>query len=342
MFEKTILVTGGAGFIGTNFVNYFAHAHPEYRLIDLDALTYAGCAEAFEAQKAMQNVVAVCGDIRNAQLIRELLQTYDITAIIHFAAESHVDNSIADPLLFVDTNVNGTVALLNEARQYWTQKGCLADSRFHHISTDEVYGSLGAEGYFTESTPYAPNGPYSASKAASDLLVRAYNRTYGMNTTISNCSNNYGPWQHSEKLIPTIIRKCLERKAIPIYGTGSNIRDWIWVEDHCRAVDLIFHQGTPGESYNVGAHTEKTNLEIAQTVCGILDKLCPWPGHRYQELIEFVADRPGHDFRYAIDPSKIASQLGWEPLMSFEEGIEKTVQWYLTGKLRNCVSNKQN
>lgn len=257
-FERTILVTGGAGFIGATFVEYFAQMHPNYRIVDLDALTYAASLEAFEAQEKLPNVVPVKGDIRNAERVRELLAAYEVTGIIHFAAESHVDNSIADPLLFVDTNVNGTVALLNESMQYWKAQDCLDSARFHHISTDEVYGSLGNEGFFTEQTPYAPNGPYSASKAASDLMVRAYCRTYGLNATISNCSNNYGPWQHSEKLTPTIIRKCLAHEPVPIYGTGSNIRDWIWVQDHCRAVDLIFHRGKKGESYNVGAHTEKT------------------------------------------------------------------------------------
>lgn len=339
MFEKTILVTGGAGFIGSNFVEYFAGAHPHYRLIDLDALTYAASPEAFEAQKILPNVVAVKGDIRNASLIRELLETFDVTGIIHFAAESHVDNSILDPLLFVDTNVNGTVALLNESMQYWKRRNILDTARFHHISTDEVYGSLGPEGFFTEQTPYAPNGPYSASKAASDLMVRAYCRTYALNATISNCSNNYGPWQHDEKLIPTIIRKCLAHEPIPIYGTGRNIRDWIWVQDHCRAVDLIFHKGKSGESYNVGARTEKTNCEVVQTVCGILDALEPWNGHRYAELMKFVADRPGHDFRYAIDPTKISDSLGWEPRMSFEAGIETTVRWYLA-RYKQAISRK--
>lgn len=329
MFEKTILVTGGAGFIGANFVRYFADAHPQYRIIDLDALTYAAWHEAFEAQKAMPNVIAVQGDIRNAALIARLLETYEITGVIHFAAESHVDNSIIDPLLFVDTNVNGTVALLNEAMQYWKRRGCLHAARFHHISTDEVYGSLGATGFFTENTPYAPNGPYSASKAASDLLVRAYCRTYGLNATISNCSNNYGPWQNDEKLIPTIIRNCLAHKPVPIYGNGGNVRDWIWVLDHCRAIDLIFHHGRSGHSYNVGANTEKTNCEMVRTVCGILDALKPWSGHSYAELMQFVADRPGHDFRYAIDASKLTAELGWKPLTPFDIGIEQTVRWYL-------------
>lgn len=338
MFDKTILITGGAGFIGANFVEYFSQVHPHYRLVVLDALTYAASPEAFQAQQHMANVVAVKGDIRDSALIRELLESFDITGIIHFAAESHVDNSIRDPLLFVDTNVNGTVALLNESMQYWKRRGCLNQARFHHISTDEVYGSLGNEGFFTEKTPYAPNGPYSASKAASDLLVRAYCRTYGLNATISNCSNNYGPWQHDEKLIPTIIQKCLAHEPIPIYGTGSNIRDWIWVQDHCRAVDLIFHKGKTGESYNVGARTEKNNCQMLQTVCRILDALKPWETHHYEELMQFVQDRPGHDFRYAIDPTKISTELGWKPLTSFEEGIEKTVRWYLDRYNRQLTS----
>lgn len=329
MFEKTILVTGGAGFIGTNFVEFFAQAHPEYRIVDLDAITYAGSEEVFEMQSRMHNVVPVRGDIRDALFVRRLLQDYDIEGVIHFAAESHVDNSIANPMLFVDTNVTGTVTLLNEAMLCWKRTGRLASARFHHVSTDEVYGSLGSEGFFTEQSPYAPNGPYSASKASSDLLVRAYHRTYGLNATISNCSNNYGPWQNSEKLIPTILRKSLAHETIPLYGTGSNVRDWIWVLDHCRAVDRIFHEGRPGQSYNVGAHCEKSNLEMMRTVCGILDRLVPWRGRRYAELITCVEDRPGHDFRYAVDPSKISTELGWRPLMRFEEGLEQTVRWYV-------------
>lgn len=328
-FDRTLLITGGAGFIGANFVTYFARRYPNYRLLDLDALTYAADRRAFEAQQSLPNVVTIAGDIRNASNLANLLETWRVTGIIHFAAESHVDNSITDPLRFVDTNVNGTVALLNEALRYWRAAGLMETARFHHISTDEVYGSLGSTGFFTESSPYAPNGPYSASKAASDHLVRAYCRTYGLNATISNCSNNYGPHQHREKLIPTIIAKCLSHEAIPIYGTGSNIRDWIWVEDHCRAVDLIFHKGRMGESYNVGAHTEKTNLQMVAAVCGLLDRLRPWAGHRYVDLMRFVTDRPGHDFRYAIDAGKIARELGWKPLTGFEEGLEKTVRWYL-------------
>lgn len=329
MFEKSILVTGGAGFIGANFVSHFSKAYPHYRIIDLDALTYAAHPAVFELQAQMGNVVPVKGNICDAVLIRQLLRQYSITGVIHFAAESHVDNSIANPLIFVETNVNGTANLLNECQNYWREIDCMESARFHHISTDEVYGSLGTEGFFTEDTPYAPNSPYSASKASSDLLVRAYAHTYGLNTTISNCSNNYGPWQHSEKFIPTIIRKCLAHEPIPVYGKGLNIRDWLWVGDHCQAIDLIFHKGKTGESYNVGGHNERTNLQIVDTVCNVLNELHPWNGHDYNELLSFVNDRPGHDFRYAIDPSKISEELGWISQTTFEQGIRQTVQWYL-------------
>lgn len=329
MSEKTILITGGAGFIGTNFVEYFAAKYPNYRLVDLDLMTYAGHKAAMEEQAKMPNVVPVQGDIRNAELVRFLMNHYDISGVIHFAAESHVDNSIADPLRFVSTNVDGTAVLLNEAKRYWTESGCFDEARFHHISTDEVYGSLEATGFFTEETPYAPNSPYSASKASSDMLVRAYHHTYGMNVTVSNCSNNYGPWQHAEKLIPTVIRKCLAHEPIPVYGNGLNIRDWLWVGDHCRAVDAVFHHGRAGENYNVGGHNEKTNLDIIHQICETFDKLRPWRKHRYEELISFVKDRPGHDFRYAIDPAKTERELGWKPQISFDEGIRKTISWYL-------------
>ena len=252
MFEKTLLVTGGAGFIGANFIDYFTDAHPEYRLVNLDLLTYAARREVFERQGRMKNVVTVHGDIRDTALLHEILRKYDVEGTLHFAAESHVDNSIPDPLRFIETNVVGTATLLNECLLYWRERGTLETSRFHHVSTDEVYGSLGTEGFFTEETPYAPSSPYSSSKASSDLLVKAYARTYGMNVTISNCSNNYGPWQHDEKLIPTVIRRCLAHEPIPVYGTGRNVRDWLWVGDHCRAIDLIFHEGRTGERYNVG------------------------------------------------------------------------------------------
>lgn len=329
MFEKTILITGGAGFIGTNFIEYFAAKYPNYLLVDLDLMTYAGHKVAFELQTKMPNVVPVQGDIRNVELIRFLMKHYDISGVIHFAAESHVDNSIVDPLRFVSTNIDGTVVLLNEAKRYWMEAGRFDEARFHHISTDEVYGSLGATGFFSEETPYAPNSPYSASKASSDMLVRAYHHTYGMNVTISNCSNNYGPWQHAEKLIPTVIRKCLAHASIPVYGNGLNIRDWLWVGDHCHAIDAVFHLGRSGENYNIGGHNEKTNLDIIHQICSILDELQPWKKHHYAELISFVKDRPGHDFRYAIDPTKAERELGWKPQISFKEGIRKTIAWYL-------------
>lgn len=329
MFDKTILMTGGAGFIGANFAEYYASRHPTHRLIDLDVLTYAAHQAAWEAQARTKNILPVEGDIRNAELVRYLFRAYNVTGVIHFAAESHVDNSISDPLRFVSTNVMGTGTLLNEALHYWQENNCLETSRFHHISTDEVYGSLGEEGFFAETTPYAPNSPYSSSKAASDHLVRAYAHTYGMNVTISNCSNNYGPWQHEEKLIPTVIRKALAHEPIPVYGNGRNVRDWLWVGDHCSAIELIFSKGKAGESYNVGGHNEKSNLEIVGTICHLLGEMKPWPGHRYEELISFVQDRPGHDFRYAIDPTKICTELGWKAQTSFEAGLRNTLNWYL-------------
>lgn len=339
-FERTILVTGGAGFIGANFISYFGAKYPAVRLVNLDLMTYAAHPEAVEAQEAMTNVVPIVGDITDEALVKDLFERYDITGVIHFAAESHVDNSIEDPLRFVRTNVLGTGVLLNAALHRWKQTGTLETSRFHHISTDEVFGSLGPEGFFTETTPYAPNSPYSSSKASSDMLVRAYVHTYGMNATISNCSNNYGPWQHAEKLIPTVIRKCLVHEPIPVYGTGQNVRDWLWAGDHCRAIDAIFHQGARGETYNVGGHNERTNLQIVDEICAFLDELRPWPGHCYRELVSFVTDRPGHDFRYAIDPAKIKRDLGWEPEVGFTEGIRRTIKWYLEegqGLLRQGV-----
>lgn len=328
-FDRTVLVTGGAGFIGANFVEYFAAKYPSARIINLDAMTYAAHPEAIVRQRAMPNVIPVKGDITDEVCVRNLFETYAPNGVIHFAAESHVDNSIADPMKFIRTNVLGTGVLLDAALRHWRAKGTLKTSRFHHISTDEVYGSLGAEGFFTETTPYAPNSPYSSSKASSDMLVRAYSHTYGMNVTISNCSNNYGPWQHAEKLIPTVIRKCLAHEPIPVYGTGRNVRDWLWVGDHCRAIDLIFHKAVPGSAYNVGGHNERTNLEIVGEICAILDEARPWTDHSHAELVSFVTDRPGHDFRYAIAPEKIMRELGWRPEVSFSEGIRRTVKWYL-------------
>lgn len=329
-FERTILVTGGAGFIGSNFIFGLERRRPEIRVIDLDLLTYAAHPQVWEAQKAMPGVVPVRGDICDTALVAPLLERFDVTGIIHFAAESHVDNSISNPQGFVRTNVLGTASLLTAAVRVWKKKGVLGSARFHHVSTDEVYGALGPEGFFVESTPYAPSSPYSASKASSDLLVRAFGRTYGLNYTISNCSNNFGPWQHAEKLIPTVIRKALAGEPVPIYGTGANVRDWLWVGDHCRAIESIFFDAAPGETFNVGGHGERGNLEMARSICALLDRLSPRPdGRPYAAQIAFVSDRPGHDFRYAIDPSKIERELGWRPGLTFEQALERTVRWYL-------------
>lgn len=331
---KSILVTGGAGFIGSNFVPYFAGKYPGYRVINLDKLTYAGDLGNLKECSGMANYVFEKGDICDDGHVRRLFEGYDIRGVIHFAAESHVDNSISGPRAFMEANIMGTFTLLENARRYWMvgpgeyrdgYEGC----RFHHISTDEVYGTLGDVGYFTEETPYAPNSPYSASKAGSDFIVRAYHHTYGMDVTTSNCSNNYGPKQHSEKLIPTIIRRCLAEEPIPIYGNGKNVRDWLYVLDHCKAIDLIYHRGVSGETYNIGGHNERNNLQIVHAVCRILDDRVPRRSGEYADLISFVADRPGHDMRYAIDAGKLERELGWKADEDFESGIVKTVEWYL-------------
>lgn len=333
--HKTILITGGAGFIGSNFVPYFCEKYPEYKIINLDKLTYAGNLENLRSCENMPNYSFVQGDICDADLIEKLFRENDVRGVIHFAAESHVDNSITGPRAFINTNIIGTFNLLDAARRHWMDapgriKPGYADARFHHISTDEVYGALGATGEFREDTPYAPNSPYSASKASSDFLVRAYHHTYGLNTTTSNCSNNYGPKQHNEKLIPHIISCALAGKSLPIYGSGENVRDWLYVMDHCRAIDLIFHQGRAGETYNVGGHNERNNITIVKTICSILDELRPRAdGKKYESQIEFVADRAGHDFRYAIDAGKLEQELGWRANETFDTGIVKTVKWYL-------------
>lgn len=333
--HKTILITGGAGFIGSNFVPYFCEKYPEYKIINLDKLTYAGNLENLRSCENMPNYSFVQGDICDADLVEKLFRENDVRGVIHFAAESHVDNSITGPRAFINTNIIGTFNLLDAARRHWMDapgriKPGYADARFHHISTDEVYGALGATGEFREDTPYAPNSPYSASKASSDFLVRAYHHTYGMNTTTSNCSNNYGPKQHNEKLIPHIISCALAGKSLPIYGSGENVRDWLYVMDHCRAIDLIFHQGRAGETYNVGGHNERNNITIVKTICSILDELRPRAdGKKYESQIEFVADRAGHDFRYAIDAGKLEQELGWRANETFDTGIVKTVKWYL-------------
>lgn len=333
--SKAILVTGGAGFIGSNFVPYFCAKYPQYKVINLDKLTYAGNLDNLKECAAMSNYEFVQGDICDRELVEKLFKEHDIRGVIHFAAESHVDNSIKNPGAFINTNVNGTFTLLDVAFRYWMGapnkvKSGYEDCRFHHISTDEVYGALGADGFFTETTPYAPNSPYSASKASSDFLVRAYYHTFGMNVTTSNCSNNYGPKQHHEKLIPHIIKQALAGQPLPIYGQGLNVRDWLYVLDHCKAIDLIFHKGKAGETYNVGGHNERNNITIVKTICAILDRERPRQnGHKYEELITFVQDRAGHDFRYAIDATKLETELGWKAEETFDTGIIKTVEWYL-------------
>lgn len=330
---KHILLTGTAGFIGSNFVPYFLEKYPDYKLISLDALTYAGNIENLQDVLNHPRHVFVEGSITSRSLVQNLFETYNIQGVIHFAAESHVDNSIKNPGVFIETNVNGTFTLLDVAYKFWMEKPftCKDDfknARFHHISTDEVYGTLGESGLFTELTPYAPNSPYSASKAASDMIVRSYHHTYGLNTIITNCSNNYGPKQHDEKLIPTIIRNALRQNPIPIYGDGKNIRDWLYVLDHCKGIDLAFHKGKAGETYNIGGRNERTNLQIVHAICEILDNIHP-SQRSYKELITFVEDRAGHDRRYAIDATKIETELDWRADENFESGIIKTIEWYL-------------
>jgi len=330
---QTILITGGLGFIGANFIPYFLQNNKEYKVVNLDLLTYAGDIENLKELENNDHYVFVKGDICDRNLVEQLFQTYNFSHVIHFAAESHVDNSIKNPDAFVKTNVFGTFTLLDVARNHWVHspnsyKEDFKESRFHHISTDEVYGTLGDEGLFTEETPYAPNSPYSASKASSDFMVRSYFHTYGMNVVTTNCSNNYGPKQHDEKLIPTIIRKAISGENIPIYGDGKNIRDWLYVLDHCKGIDLVFKKGISGETYNVGGKNERNNLYIANTICEILDKIYP-KENSYKAQISFVKDRPGHDFRYAIDASKLENELGWKADENFESGILKTIQWYL-------------
>ena len=340
---KSILLTGTAGFIGSNFVPYFLDKYPEYNLINLDLLTYAGNLENLKECEGNPRYKFIKGDICNRELVEFIFTEYDIQGVIHFAAESHVDNSIKNPGVFIETNVNGTFTLLDVAQKYWmdkpfTYKESYKGCRFHHISTDEVYGTLNETDLFTEETPYAPNSPYSASKASSDMIVRSYQETYGMNTVITNCSNNYGPKQHDEKLIPTIIRKALAGENIPIYGDGKNIRDWLYVLDHCKGIDIVYHSGKEANVYNIGGRNERTNLQIVDAICTILDEKVPLAVivseakqsiSSYKELITFVEDRAGHDRRYAIDATKLETKLGWMADENFESGIVKTVEWYL-------------
>ncbi len=335
MDVTNLLLTGTAGFIGSNFVPYFLDKYPEYNLINLDLLTYAGELKNLKECEAHPRYKFIKGDICNRELIEFIFDEYDIQGVIHFAAESHVDNSIKNPAVFIETNVNGTFTLLDVAYGHWMEKPfCYregyANARFHHISTDEVYGTLGEHGLFTEERPYAPNSPYSASKASSDMIVRSYQETYGLNTVITNCSNNYGPKQHKEKLIPTIIRKCLAEESIPIYGDGKNIRDWLYVLDHCKGIDLVYHRGREGNVYNIGGRNERTNLEIVTRICEILDIKVPLADNKsYKKLITFVEDRAGHDRRYAIDATKLEETLGWRADENFDSGIVKTIEWYL-------------
>ena len=333
MATKTLLVSGGAGFIGSNFIAYYLKENPNITIVNIDKLTYAGKLSNLIEVENNENYHFVAGDICDRTLVEKLFTTYNFSGVIHFAAESHVDNSITNPEAFISTNVLGTFTLLDVAKNHWmiapnqVKKAC-EKNRFLHISTDEVYGTLGETGLFTEQTPYAPNSPYSASKASSDFIVRSYFHTFGMNVVTTNCSNNYGPKQHDEKLIPTIIRKAVQGENIPIYGDGKNIRDWLFVLDHCKGIALAFHTGKTGETYNIGGKNERNNVYIANAICEVLDEIAP-KEKSYKELISFVKDRPGHDFRYAIDASKIEKDLGWKANENFETGIKKTIDWYL-------------
>ncbi|MFC2949620.1 dTDP-glucose 4,6-dehydratase [Virgibacillus sediminis] len=332
--QQTLLITGGAGFIGSNFIDFFTEKYPKTQVLNIDKLTYAGNLDNLREIEPRKNYHFIQGDIGDEDTVTSIFEEYDISGVINFAAESHVDRSIEDSHAFVESNVLGTLTLLNAAKKDWEEKGELATRRFHQISTDEVYGSLGKEGSFSESTPYNPRNPYSASKASANFFVKSFGHTYGMNVVISSSSNNYGPRQHKEKLIPTIIHHALDGKQIPIYGDGENIRDWLYVMDHCRALDAVYHQGGPLETYNIGGGNERTNKEIASQICSILDEFVP--DYRqssaimsYKELITFTEDRKGHDRRYSVDDRKIRQELGWEPVVDFASGLWKTVEWYV-------------
>jgi len=336
--RKTILITGGAGFIGSHVVRRFVKNYPGCLIVNADKLTYAGNLENLSDIESVDNYKFEKTDIVNKKAVADLFTKYDIEAIIHLAAESHVDRSITSPDEFVFTNIIGTVNLLNAALESWKNRP--EGKLFYHISTDEVYGSLGNEGFFTEATAYDPRSPYSASKASSDHMVRAYSHTYGIPAVISNCSNNYGPNQFPEKLIPLAINNIKNNRQVPVYGKGENIRDWLFVEDHSAAIDLIFHRGTPGETYNIGGNNEWKNIDLIRLLCKIMDRKLNRPSGSSEKLIKFVKDRPGHDKRYAIDSSKLQKELGWYPVHSFESGLEKTVDWYLSNTkwLENVIS----
>jgi len=336
--EKTILITGGAGFIGSHVVRRFVTTYPNYKIVNLDALTYAGNLENLTDIEQASNYVFEHADINDAQQINDIFKKYQFDGVIHLAAESHVDRSITDPNAFIQTNVMGTANLLNAARTLW--KDNMEGKRFYHVSTDEVYGSLGETGFFLETTPYDPQSPYSASKAASDHLVRAYGNTYHMPFVITNCSNNYGPNQFPEKLIPLFIHNIKNNKPLPVYGDGKYTRDWLYVIDHALAIDLVYHNGRNGETYNIGGFNEWQNISLIQLLCTIMDKKLGREEGASASLITYIKDRPGHDRRYAIDASKINKELGWSPSVTFEEGLEKTIDWYLTNEswLHNVTS----
>ena len=326
---RSMLVTGGAGFIGSNFIRHALGADADLQVVNVDALTYAGHLANLDGvvEASGGRYTFVESDIRDADAMHQLFAAHEIDTVVHLAAESHVDRSIDGPLDFIDTNVRGTANLLEAARAAWRDR---RDVRFHHVSTDEVFGSLGEDGLFTESTPYDPSSPYSASKAAADHLVRAWQRTYGLPVTLSNCSNNYGPYQFPEKLIPLMIANATAEKKLPVYGEGANVRDWLHVDDHCSALDQIVRRGEPGRTYNIGGNSERTNLEVVHTLCDLVDEIRPRSSQiSRRDLIEFVADRPGHDLRYAIDAKRIENELGWTPAHTFETGLRATVNWYL-------------
>ncbi|MFK7796417.1 MAG: dTDP-glucose 4,6-dehydratase [Aureispira sp.] len=338
MIKGTVLVTGGAGFIGSHVVRLLVQQYAELKVVNLDKLTYAGNLENLKDVEEAPNYQFVKGDIVDQQFVNQLFEEYQFDGVIHLAAESHVDRSITNPLEFVETNIIGTVNLLNAARQAW--EGQYEGKRFYHVSTDEVYGTLGATGLFTEETPYDPRSPYSASKASSDHLVRAYYHTYGLPVVISNCSNNYGANQFPEKLIPLCINNIKQGKALPIYGDGKYTRDWLWVDDHARAIDTIYRTGVLGETYNIGGHNEWKNIDLVELLCDLMDEELGQPLGQSKQLITFVKDRQGHDRRYAIDAQKIADKLGWEPSVDFKEGLRHTVRWYLQNEawLTNVTS----
>lgn len=330
MSDRTILITGGAGFIGSHVVRRFLKEHPGYKIVNLDALTYAGNLENLRDVEDNPNYTFVKGDILDADLLDRLFVEHSFDSVIHLAAESHVDRSILNPMSFIQTNIVGTVTLLNVAKNHW--KDNLENKIFYHISTDEVYGSLGDTGFFTEDTPYDPHSPYSASKASSDHLVRAYHDTFGLPVKISNCSNNYGSHQFPEKLLPLMINNIRHNKPLPVYGKGLNVRDWLWVNDHALAIDVVFHQGKLGETYNIGGNNEWKNIDLVKLLCKVMDHKLGRSEGESEKLITFVKDRAGHDLRYAIDATKIKEDLGWEPSITFEEGLQVTVDWYLNNQ----------